>query len=273
MMFLWRQWSTSGGWRRSVGKISNTFKEARLIQAEARLRIDELLALQKAFWHTKPGKFERTHDPELKKHFHWFKPLEPLPERSSVLASDAIEKLRHSLDHGFTASSELTYGEKSRKVFFPFGSSEIEFKRRCAEMGRFVSPEVLEVADIFMPFAGGNDLLYGLTLSNATKHRKLVDAALSCLPGSLFMQGMLGNGNIEMIIKATVPGPDEGLLLAISDEAADATISNGKIAMEILFAAGVEHFGGLPALDTLYDLAELVELIINEIEGATTSSV
>lgn len=98
-----------------------------------------------------------------------------VPPRLSVLASDALNNLRHALDQAVNcAAAEL--GSTKRNNYFPFAKSASELDGLIKKNCPTVQPELLATLKGFQPYQGGDDVLYALAkLAGPNKHQLLLD--------------------------------------------------------------------------------------------------
>jgi hypothetical protein len=92
------------------------------------------------------------------------------------IAADALNNLRHALDHAVCASVLAKDGASDLTgICFPFGKNETSFNDNLAKTRKNAAPEIVAAVRALKPYRGGDDKLWGLShLTNVSKHRSLI---------------------------------------------------------------------------------------------------
>ncbi|SEQ53428.1 hypothetical protein SAMN05428969_3412 [Devosia sp. YR412] len=248
------------------------FRSAYLTIAEARARIEELVALSKSYWAEKPGAFGTTRDDAFPgKLVHIFTIQRQLPDRCHTIVSGILQDLRHALDQAASASVFALTGEDRRDTHFPLARTQADFQRLRPKLETIQHVDVVDTIARHRPFGDSNPLLYALTLANQSKHRRLIEATTHLSQRSCFMSGDLTKGEIRMIVPTVDTPRGDFAVLALSDEAVNAVVTEASMMLIIAFARDVDGLAGMPAPDTMLTLSSEVELIVQDIEAATRS--
>jgi hypothetical protein len=127
----------------------------------------------------------------------------PYPERAKILASDAVNNLRSSLDHLVSCCARLASGI-DKTGSFPFGPTADAVERELKK-ARGLPPEVAKYVRGLCPFPAGNPDLYAVAqLSKTNKHRRITPVvernfAVKVVRGSLPPQMLhVGDGVTEI---------------------------------------------------------------------------
>lgn len=247
----------------------NHYGDCRLLQAEAQIRIDELETVQNEFWSTKPFDYRRVIDTSGNC-IHSMRIAQSIPTRASVLTSDVIEKMRHSLDHAVTATVARKFGIVSKGVF-PFGKSEKGFNKNCKTKNmKDIDKSIIDIAKSYMPYLGGNDLMYALTASNKTKHRQLIGVSMSVAPEFTYFDASYKSDEdwVKLIIstKDSPPSIDE-VVVGISSPGTEAILTKCGVHMKFVFLDSEPGLANLVVVDTLREILQLTESILAELEA------
>ncbi len=127
-----------------------------------------------------PYEISTKHNPKVSKTAHYISSLKPIPQIISLIAGDAIQNLRTSLDYlivQLVIAHSPRVGEKRlRRIGFPMfeRAEQMTSKTLKGKIGE-VSPVAEKNVLILKPYKGGNDDLWGLhELNNLDKHRLLI---------------------------------------------------------------------------------------------------
>lgn len=184
--------------------------------------------------------------------------VKPYPIRAKVVAADAVNNLRSSLDHLIVRSRELAGG--TGRSGFPFGASRENFERAFRQM-RGVPLPISEYIFELNPFSEGNERLYGITtLSGGNKHARVA-----------LVEQVIMAVSIERIdgSRESVPLRHDGRFPVYEFEFQ--RTKSGARDYRIQIATGIRLHGGPPSgatpANAVRHMSETVERIVNDVES------
>lgn len=151
------------------------FADAKLLVSRAQSQINDLDAGIKRFFADKPWTTIVEPNVEETEYVHKFRFTKLFDPALKVIAADAANNLRHSLDHVVAECTRLNGPQQIRGASFPFASTAARLEELLArkKLSR-VPPEVLAYLRALNPYPGGNDRLYALSqISGRNKHWSL----------------------------------------------------------------------------------------------------
>ena len=154
-----------------------------------------------------------------------------------AIIGDAVHNIRTALDLMASELARLN-GESDRNVYFPFASSAANFPKQLKSKGfHKTGVESVIVLEGLRPYRGGDESLRAIhDLDIEDKHTALIPA----------------HANIDFAIAATIEFcKPEGMLLPVSTKDVQFMFPSDK------------PLGGMPILETLERLVQLVECILN----------
>jgi hypothetical protein len=193
------------------------------------------------------------------------------PERIALVAGDAVQNLRNSLDHligdvARFASGGYLMPKVEQALQFPITTSKEAFRQERVR-GRLgcVVPRAQAVIHRLQPYRSGENMirhpLYVLQeLSNIDKHRRL-PVLLSVVNSVAFNQVHVISAN-HLTIGTGGPFEDKAVLVRMNPEA-EVKVNLGAVRIDVAFGEGTPVFGE-PVLQTLRDLSQW---IANEVLG------
>ncbi len=155
------------------------FGSAKLLIARGKEHTDEFIARAGEFFKTGPCQavFDKDSEPGYK--LLKVKLMTPLPGMLRTVLSDAVNNLRHALDHAANDAAVQLRGGKP-DTYFPMGKTAKDYAdiyngRRYRSFPADLRPYV----DGLQPYIGGNDLLYALgRISSPNKHQVVLGAGV-----------------------------------------------------------------------------------------------
>ncbi len=252
----------------------NPFDSPHALLRRSLEHVDEMEARFNTFLHRDPCKRFVKHDPETNEHLHGVQFVEPIPNTVTVVAYDAVNALRSTLDHAVYASAVMLGHEDVTTTKFPFGDSADGVKSDAVKRkknGTIASAchPVEEMRDYLValhphPEKGGNADIWALNkLRNVVNHRKLVRLGVQ-IGDMTISRGVFSDGiRLDRKWNAT---RDE-FIYARTPSAAQ---SRHYLSVTAFLEIGETPFlGGKPATATFYNLAQMIEGIVVGIERET----
>lgn len=193
--------------------------------------------------------------------------FDPIPDEMRLLAVEAIESLRSTLDQlGYATAILGGAPEGTRKAAFPFSASKEDLEGVIKGQCGSVPVNIVEVFRQFSPYKGGNEALWELNpLANGAKHAAIVPIA-----------GIQGPAQIAgLVIKAPAHGGaalvcgwdmDKGeLIVGFADRGGVLQYQNVEHRSYFVFTAP-EVVKGKNVLDTLRNISQICEQVIQAVE-------
>ena len=195
-------------------------------------------------------------------YLHKIRFLKPFPDDFTLIATEAIEHLRASLDHAAYIMAVASGIAAPKSAYFPFAQDaaglQTVIKGRCKD----IPADLVTLFCSFQPYKGGNDLLFALnSVCIANKHRELTQ--MDIIP-DITINSIQAN-SIYGPVRVTVPQliwdrrKNEIIYLIVPANPIPLTYTNIVITFNIAFN---EIIGGKTALTVLRDMASIVEGII-----------
>lgn len=159
--------------------MSILFASAHQKLAWGRKHVAELEREIGIFLKVSPGKIvTEPHPNKPDQAIHKLRLEHALPCQLSMIAGDAVDNIRASLDHAMFAVATAAFPGKSiDSAYFPFAGSALSLEN--ALKGRTNIPrEILPLLRGLKPYKGGNDILAALNLAcNRNKHALILSLA------------------------------------------------------------------------------------------------
>ncbi|MEW6658838.1 MAG: hypothetical protein AB1424_09265 [Thermodesulfobacteriota bacterium] len=247
--------------------MDDPFESSKLRLARANEHILIFEKRRKSFLKAKEWTDIVERDPDGINDLHKIKFTKPFPDEFTLIATEALEHLRASLDQAAYAVAVASGTANPKSAYFPFAQDaaglQTVIKGRCKN----IPSDIVTLFCSFQPYKGGNDLLYALnSVCIANKHREL--AKIGIIPG-LTINNIQAN-SIYGPIRATVPQltwdrrKNEIIYLIVPSNPKPLVHCNIVITLNIAFD---EIIGGKPALAVLRDMASEVQNILEAVEG------
>jgi hypothetical protein len=246
----------------------------------AKKHILDLEAERDRFNKTKPYSFAPKVNPQTRESGFYLASVRAVPLSFSLILSDALNNLRSALDHTCWHLACVKSGEvrPHRDAAFPVGANAPDYQSRRQRMEACFREDAIRAINSVEPFGGGaGENIYRLAvLNNFDKHRLLL-TAYSSYEGHSAVRA-----ERELIAKFHGKGPDDYIgdfmlprtrvypvkagdqLFAFPESDVDENI---RFLMNIVFSEP-EIVEGQPVIETLHDMANLVQSIIFAFDGA-----
>lgn len=161
------------------------FESPKLLLNRAQENLLDFKARQSAFFNTKPYARFVEIDPKTGHEIHKLRFTAKVPGSIRAVVADALNNIRHSLDHAVTASAQAVHVKRFKGLYFPFAKDADDFERVIGSKCAGVHPEVVDYIRGLKPYPGGHTLLSTLTkLSGANKHQLLAPVAAAGASGA-----------------------------------------------------------------------------------------
>jgi hypothetical protein len=198
---------------------------------------------------------------------------EPVPQELSIIFGDAVHNLRTALD---VMANDLVAlnGVAPKNVYFPFARSADDLERQIKNKMRGASEDIKDLIRALKPYIGGNNALRAVhDLDITDKHIALVDVAVDIVSPSLPLLKTEHTkfedrgGQVRFVADfsrfSTTPIDTSGF------DVSDHTQILGKIdgSKAVVTIAEGLPMGGHPAVESLNQLADLVEGIVETFEA------
>lgn len=207
----------------------------------------------------------------------------PVPLQIALIAGDAVHNLRSALDLLASALVRRGPGRKSGHTYFPICKSVEAYKAEAPRKVEGMLVADIEAIDMLKPYAGGNDMLWGLQkLDIVDKHQLLSTPVVGVnrigIRLSTELVTRLFGGHLRFrapdAIRREVMWYDHRSTLVASKQG-DPVISvkgnyetNQDIELTFDIALGeAEVFKGRPILEALREVSDLVSGIVNSFES------
>lgn len=175
------------------------FGSAKLLIERGKEHTDDFMTRAAAFFKTRPCEAVRELDPESGDTLLKMKLVKPLPDKLRPIISDAVNNLRHALDHAANDAAVLLRGGK-RDTYFPMGKTAKEYADIYNGRRYKTFPADLRAyIDGLQPYIGGNDTLYALgRISAPNKHQIVVGAGVDT--NTLRINSMSSTGGGKLML-------------------------------------------------------------------------
>ena len=142
--------------------MTDIFESSKLRLSRAKEHILAFEERQKVFLKTKEWSDIIERDAKGANYLHKVRFLNPFPPDFALIATEAIEHLRASLDHAAYAIAVASGTTDPKSAYFPFAQDlaglETVIKGRCKD----IPPDIVTLFCSFQPYKGGNDLIWTL---------------------------------------------------------------------------------------------------------------
>jgi hypothetical protein len=247
------------------------FEEPKLLLDGARENIQELEARGQAFVESCRGVPIVDLDAKTDEKVLKYRITRKVPGRLRVVASNALNNLRHSLDQAVNSAS-VELGSRKRNNYFPFAkdAGEIDgvIRRNCPT----VPSGLIRLLKAFQPYGGGDDLLYTMSrMSGPNKHQLVLKLDLNLPYLSMYLDE-LASFRFSGPFKVGYMGWDSAKQeLEFARVRADAAFEyRDDLHLPLLISlADSQTASGEPAAAFLNTLAGKVDRIIQAIEAET----
>jgi hypothetical protein len=149
------------------------FESPRLLIAGARHDVENLDTGFKAFVSGCKAVPIEERDPKTRERVGKLRFPQKMPGSLRVLASNALNNLRHALDQTVNCAS-LQLGGDDRN-YFPFAQDATDLDRLIKDQCKGVPSVLYPLLKGFQPYPGGDDLLCVLRVSGKNKHREVLE--------------------------------------------------------------------------------------------------
>lgn len=266
----------------SVFMAKANLEGARAKVERAKQHIRDLDAQRIAFLGDNPYRTTPEFHPEYSATAYFLDEYAPIPEAISLVAGDALHNLRAALDYVVYAfaSKGLSPAERA-KLYFPISKSAEDYNSESLGKTAGVPKYIKKRIDRLKPYKGGNDLLWGLhRLNIIDKHRLLVTVGVNVTEVEMILDTAFLNKAFPGMFTLPLDLPKQSYKFPapkpISPMEKDALLYGVKgnfegdnhIDFTFDIAIGeVEVFEGQLLVETLKELADLVESIVFQFSG------
>ena len=249
--------------------MTDIFESSKFRFARAKEHILAFKERQSAFLKAKEWSKIIESDASGDNYLHKIRFTKPFPGNDfAIIATEAIEHLRASLDHAAYAIAVASGTTNPKSAYFPFAQDatglQAVIKGRCKD----IPSDIVTLFCSFQPYKGGNDLLYALnSVCIANKHRELTQ--MDIIPDITIKEIWAHNiyGPINVIVPQLIWDRRKNeivyLIVPITQPEAS-TYTNVVITLHIAFD---EIIGGKTAFALLNTMASIVESILVATEG------
>lgn len=148
----------------------DVFDSPKLILDRAREHIRELEARSQGFVEGCRGIPIVEFDAQTGEKVHKLRFTQKIPGKLRVIASDALNNLRHSLDQAVNAAAAELGGKRNN--YFPFAKDAGDIDRVVKDNCPSLHADIKDLIKTFQPYGGGDDLLYAMSrMSGPDKHQ------------------------------------------------------------------------------------------------------
>lgn len=243
--------------------MTDIFESSKLRFSRANEHILIFEERQRAFLKAKEWSDIIERDTDGANYLHKARFIKPFPgDDFAIIASEAIEHLRATLDHAAYAVAVASGKINPKHAYFPFASDETELPKVITGRCKDIPTNITTLFASFQPYKGGDDLLYALnSVCIANKHRKLTQ--MDIIPDIIINR--LRATSIRGPVNVTVPqvvwdrGKNEITWLIVPANPTPLIDRNVIITLNIAFD---NIIGGKTALAVLNDMASIVERIL-----------
>lgn len=242
------------------------FESPRALLRRAVEHIQELEARFRTFIAREPYAHFVRPDLQTGRNAHGVRFVEAVPTTITVVAYDAVNTLRSTLDHAVYASAVALGHSDPRSTKFPFADTEANVRRYAADghPDEAMQEHLAKLAPHSQE--GGNHLLWALNkLRNLKNHRKLVQFEMHIR--DLKASDMISfGGGVKMSYEWNTEHDE--LVFMYTDPSGQ--YSGYKLEIETIIEIGaLDVLAGKPAAARLYELAQISAEIIDGIEEET----
>jgi hypothetical protein len=161
--------------------MSSTAERLRQIELKVKRAKEHVCDLDKnlrAFFDTNPYEVGAKTDPQTRKLIYYMLSIDPIPELIPLIAGDAIQNLRSSLDYlayQIVCSDTGDNPPNPSGIYFPIAKTCAKYETGKHGKMQGAGQKTFDAIDALKPYKGGNDLLWILhRLNNIEKHRLLL---------------------------------------------------------------------------------------------------
>jgi DNA repair protein RadC len=174
--------------------------------ARANEHIKNFDALMAEFVKLKPYRDFVEPDPDTGEMVCTLRRVLDVPYPLAEVTADAINNMRHALDHAVCACAQLNGHAKVDDTYFPFGNDAAHFESQLLRKTRRVPEAVKTLIRDYQPYPGGGDTLWALhKLCNADKHQTLIPVM------NTFVELKIESGRMGGGLSAVLSAPIEEL--------------------------------------------------------------
>lgn len=245
--------------------MDDPFESPRLLIEDARLDVATLDSEFKAWVKKLQPESVVSRDPQTGEHLAKLRYAEKMPGRFRVLASNAVNNLRHALDQAVNCAAVQLGGRDTN--YFPFAQSasdmDAAMKDRCKKVPVGLHP----VLKGFKPYPGGDDLLCAVQIANKNKHRGILNLHAEAVGGRHEVNArMSGPGRVGTLIWDS--HKQELEMARVAPGTRLDMDSKGSVVFRIELR-NTPTPQGEPATAILYSLADKVESVLLALEAET----
>jgi hypothetical protein len=243
--------------------MTDIFTSSRLRFSRANEHILAFEERQRAFLKAKEWSDIIERDPDGANYLHKIRFTKTFPGHDlALLATEAIEHLRASLDHASYAVAVASGIATPKSAYFPFAQDAAGLhnviKGRCKD----IPPDIVTLFCSFKPYKGGNNILYALnSVCIANKHRELtqMDIIPDIIINKIQAVSVLGPVNVTVPQLIWDRRKNEIIYLIVPANPTPLTNPDVVITLNIAFD---EIIGGKTAVAVLRDMASEVDRIL-----------
>jgi hypothetical protein len=195
---------------------------------------------------------------------HKIKLVKPMPATFPLIAFDAINSLRSSLDQAGYAVA-VAIGKGGNNAHFPFGNTDNDVNASHRRRSKDLPKEIFDKMMAFKPYKGGNDLLWALNkLCNSHKHEIIIPIAIYTDNMSYGIHNLVSSGSANTFPPRWDAAKNEMILARVLH----GSEFNCDLQVQTFIAfAKVDAVLGQPAIPILNNMVGIVERIIMALES------
>ena len=149
--------------------------DARAKLDRARLHIAELESQNASFLETKPYDVTPEYYTEKDMTVYFLDRFTPVPVALPLIIGEAVHNLRSALDIAAWTAYRSDNTDEGRHIYFPIAKDATTYPYESERKLKGVKQSFKDAINTLEPYAGGNDLLFGLhKLDLADKHQLLI---------------------------------------------------------------------------------------------------
>lgn len=155
-------------------------KGIKLKIARAKEHMAELRVELDTFLRNNPYKVSVKRDKVSRRPVYFVSEALEVPEKIPLIIGEVIQNLRSALDNtAYWLFSKTSNGDGG-KIYFPISEDIKKYEEEKGKRTEGISQEARDLIDSFLPYKGGNDVLWQIhKLNNIDKHRLLVTVGAS----------------------------------------------------------------------------------------------
>lgn len=248
--------------------MTDIFESSKLRLSRANEHILAFKERQSAFLKAKEWSDIIESDASGANYLHKVRFTKPFPGNDfAIIATEAIEHLRASLDHAAYAVAVASGIAAPKSAYFPFAQDaaglQTVIKGRCKD----IPSGIVTLFCSFQPYKGGNNLLFALnSVCIANKHRELtqMDIIPDITINKIQAESIYGPINVTVPQLEWDSRKNEITYLIVPANPTPLTYTDVVITLNIAFD---EIIGGKTAIAVLNDMAGIVESILMATEA------